>query len=183
MSRTPQQQTTTLECSNCGATSQLHLCPRCLTDLREWLTDLDTGTPLGNGKRSTPMFDALTDSALGHTKLGEPVRRTPRYRRHIDGDKQLATQIELLPGEHWETIEGPAQHGEPWPLKQLADTHIDLKKARHQRQRMALQHALGAAKINLTASELLNETQVELLLWARDICQARGTEPPFRAEK
>lgn len=36
----------------------------------------------------------------GKTKLGEQVRRTPRYRNHLDGEASLASQIEPYPDEH-----------------------------------------------------------------------------------
>ncbi|WP_142396011.1 hypothetical protein [Mycobacterium kansasii] len=64
------------------------------------LTYLAIGRPLLNGRHSAGFLEWLRDAALGKTKLGEQVRRTPRYRNHLDGEASLASQIEPYPDEH-----------------------------------------------------------------------------------
>lgn len=169
-------------CGHCSRPSQLFLCNACQTDLRDMLIGLARGQQLPNGQYAAGWLESLADAALGKTRFGSSERRTPRYRRPLDGESSLASQIELLPGEHWETIEGPARDGESWPLKVPLDVDIDLPTARRQRMNLALQHALGAARINLRASELLDYTRSVLVEWIRDICETRGVEVPAIAE-
>ncbi len=159
---------TATECRNCGRAAQTFLCPRCVTELRDMLTGLAHG-----------WIQYLEDAALGQTKLGESARRTPRYRRRLDGDKSVASQIELLPGEQWEVIEGPAREDGQWPLKVSVGAQCDLKHARYYRHQAALQHALGSARINLRASDQLEYTHSVLVEWCRDICETRGAEVPI----
>lgn len=64
------------ECQSCHAQTQLFLCKRCVADLRELLTGLASGFPLGNGRRSRPWLAALQDAATGDTRLGESTRRS-----------------------------------------------------------------------------------------------------------
>jgi len=65
-----------IQCQNCHRKSQLHLCTDCSNQLREMLTGLAIGFPLGNGKRSRPWLQCLEDAALGDTRLGESARRS-----------------------------------------------------------------------------------------------------------
>lgn len=147
-------------CKHCGRQAQLFLCELCIKELREMLTWLARGRKRPDGDYEAGWLEHLAEAALGQTKLGESARRTPRYRRRLDGDKSLASQIEAFPN----------------------DKEENLDEARRQRQRAALQHALGSARINLRASELLAETYAVLLEWVREICADRGTEIPFRTE-
>lgn len=124
------------------------------------LTWLAHGRSSPGGGHEAGWLTHLEESALGLTRLGEQARRSPRYRRHLDGDADLATQIETFPDED----------------------ETNLAKARHQRSRASLQHALGAARINLTASELLTETGAILKLWVEDVCNTRGTQIPFKTD-
>src|SRR5437868_450432 len=100
-------------CRNCKRAATLFLCSRCTAELRDMLTGLAIGQELPSGHHGAGWIEHLRESALGQTKLGEAGRRTPRYRSRLDGDKSLSSQIELLPGERWRTIEGPARAGEP----------------------------------------------------------------------
>jgi len=65
-----------IKCSVCHRKCQLHLCTDCSNQLREMLTGLAIGFPLGNGKRSRPWLQYLEDAALGDTRLGESARRS-----------------------------------------------------------------------------------------------------------
>ena len=175
-----------IECRHCGGAATLFLCNRCTSELREMLTELARRTSTrittkehpGESRVAPGWLELLEDAVLGQTKLGSSERRTPRYRRNLDGEKLLASQIELLPGERWEVVPGPAREGEPWPVKVPTDDEVDLNKARHDRERAALQHALGAARINLRASELLDYSRCVLTEWVRDICETRGVPVP-----
>lgn len=120
------------------------------------LTGLAVGQRAANGTRGAGWIEHLAEAALGQTRLSESARRTPRYRRHLDGDKSLASQLEPYPDEN----------------------EKEITKARQQREKAALQHALGAARINLRASELLQYTHSVLVEWCHDICETRGALVP-----
>lgn len=167
-----------IACRQCERQAQLFLCKTCMSELRDMLNGLARGQQLTNGRHSAGWLENLRDAAFGQTKLGSSERRTPRYRQPLDGEKPLASQIELLPGERWETVEGPARLGEQWPVQIPLEIEIDLQGARQARERIALQHALGAARINLRASELLDYAQSILVEWIRDICETRGVTVP-----
>lgn len=68
------------DCQTCGAKSQLHLCNRCQTNLRDTLTQLAyrTATNFSTGEtRPAPgWLELLEDAALGRTRLGESARRS-----------------------------------------------------------------------------------------------------------
>lgn len=194
------------ECKNCRGEAQNFLCARCESSLRDMLISLARDP---QNRRSAGWLEILQDAALGKTKLGSPERRSPRYRQGLDGEQGLSTQIELLPGEVWEVIEGPAREGEQWPVKVPADEDdpipglrwqtvegpalpdgrwpikallvvddIKLFEARRQRSKSSLQHALGAARINLRASELWDYTHSVLCELIRDICHTHRVEVP-----
>jgi hypothetical protein len=143
-------------CRNCSRAATLFLCPRCVGELRDMLTGLAIGGPDANGLRAPGWIEHLREAALGQTRLGESGRRTPRYRDRLDGASLLLSHLEPFPDE-----------GEP-----------DLTKARQQRSQAALRHALGAARINLRACELLDYTHSVLVEWCRDICGTRGVPTP-----
>jgi hypothetical protein len=130
------------DCRHCTRPAQLFLCNRCITELRDMLNGL-------------PRFIGyLTDAARGQTRLGEPGRRTPRYRTPLDGASSLLSHLEPFPNE---------------------DT-TNLNIARQERSQAALRHALGAARINLRASDLLDYVESVLVEWARDISQTTHTQ-------
>lgn len=144
------------KCTHCRRRAQLFLCNTCISELRDMLTGLAVGQPLPNGRRDAGFLAWLSDAALGKTKLNEQARRTPRYLNRLDGEASLASQIESFPDER----------------------EADLAKARTQRQKAALQHALGVARINLRAAELLDYAHSILAEWVRDICEVRKVECP-----
>ena len=76
--------------------------------------------------------------------------RKSARRNGLDGDAILASCIELLP---------------------KAD---DLDKARREREKIALRHALAAGGVNARASELLAEVADSLAYWCRVLCDERG---------
>lgn len=163
-------------CTHCGRNSpDAFLCHDCQDDLADMLHGLARGRPRKTGGHEAGWIDHLREAALGQTKLGETARRTPRYRNVLDGERALASHLELLPERH-ETIEGPALDGQPWPLTQPA--HTDLATARRQRQHAVLQRALGTARINLAAAEQLDYTHSVLLEWVRDLCETRKAVMP-----
>jgi hypothetical protein len=174
----PQPRTAMTECVQCRGKAQLWLCQPCISDLRDMLIGLARGQRIHNGEYAPGWLESLSDAAQGRTRFGSSERRTPRYRRPLIGESSLASQIELLPGERWEIAEGPAREGESWPLKVPLDIEIDLEKARRDRMNSALRHALGAARINLRASELMDYTRSVLVEWIRDICETRGVQTP-----
>jgi hypothetical protein len=142
------------------------------------LTYLARGRKRKDGSYGAGWLDHLRESALGQTKLGESARRSPRYRNALDGERSLASQIDLLPGEQWEPIEGPAREGDPWPMREPADAEVDLQKARRERQRAALQRALGMGRINLRAAEQLEYAHSVIVEWIRDLCETRKIPTP-----
>lgn len=94
----------------------------------------------------------LTETALGHTRMSDNGGRRSAAPRGLDGDAELASMIELLPNED------------------------DLDKARRQREKIALAHALATGGINARASELLAEIADSLGYWCRVLCEQRGLE-------
>ena len=85
-------------------------------------------------------------------------RKTAR-RRDLDGDTELAACIE--------------------PLPKVKDD--DLERARREREKVALRHALATGGINARASELLAEIADSLGYWCRVLCEERGeTYTPWR---
>jgi hypothetical protein len=94
----------------------------------------------------------LTEAALGHTRMSDNAGRKTARRRDLDGDLELAACIE--------------------PLPKVKDD--DLDRARREREKAALRHALAAGGINARASELLAEIADSLAYWCRVIAEERG---------
>ena len=92
----------------------------------------------------------LTEAAVGQTLMSDNGGRKSAPRRDLDGEKSLAECIEPLP------VDG------------------DLNKARRERERLALAHALATGGVNAKASELLGEIADTLGYWCRVLCEARG---------
>lgn len=95
-------------------------------------------------------LDRLTEAALGQTRMTDNGGRRSARRKDLDGDAELAACIEPLP---------PGD---------------DLDKARRERQKAALAHALATGGINARASELLSEIADSLRYWVKELCDARG---------
>lgn len=64
------------ECAHCSAKTQLHLCTRCQSDLKDTLHGLAIGQELPNGRYSRPWITCLEDAVHGDTRLGESARRS-----------------------------------------------------------------------------------------------------------
>lgn len=105
-----------------------------LATLPDWLAELET-TATGGGKTSAP------------------VRRTPRYRRPLDGD---AYPIAAYPNSNEESV----------------------AKAIRDRYDAVLRDALARGRVNARASELAEKVHGALLMWVRDLCETRGIELP-----
>ena len=93
----------------------------------------------------------LTEAAIGHTRMSDNGGRKSARRPNLDGDALLASCSEPLP---------------------TGDD--DLDRARRQREREALRHALAAGGINSKASELAAEISDSLAYWCRVLCDERG---------
>ena len=63
-------------CQHCGAKTQLALCQRCQTDLKDMLTGLAQGQPHPNGQPTPGWLEYIEDAALGRTRLGESARHS-----------------------------------------------------------------------------------------------------------
>jgi hypothetical protein len=104
-------------------------------------------------------LERLTETAQGRTRMTDNGGRRSARRRDLDGDKELAACIEPLPDN--------PQH--------------DLDKARRDRERAALAHALASGRINARASQLLGDIASGLGYWCRVLCEARGIAAPALA--
>lgn len=149
------------QCQVCTAKCQLFLCSTHTTELRDMLTSLASGgtvtetvyggrTASGGGwrverdRRLAGLLHHLSTAALGQTRLSSGgARRGARRDTHLNGERTLASHIEQFPNE----------------------TETDLEKARNQRERIALNHALAAGGINSRATRLLGDAR-ELLVGA-----------------
>ncbi len=73
------------ECDVCHAKSQLRLCARCQSDLRDTLTQLAhrtaTNHATGEQRPAPGWLELLEDARLGRTRLGESARRASEYSR------------------------------------------------------------------------------------------------------
>lgn len=134
------------ECARCKSKSDTFGCPRCVDKLRKMLADL-------------PEWLAELDAtAAGQAKLGGPVRRSPRYRRPLDGDAHPIA---------------------PFPK----DSEENLAKARHDREESVLRDALARGRVNARAAELNDRAHAVLQEWVRDLCETRGIQfPTFTTE-
>lgn len=101
----------------------------------------------------------LTETAHGRVRMSDNGGRRSARRRDLDGDTELAACIEILPNNR----DG------------------DLEKARRDREKRALAHALATGRINARASELLGQVADGLAYWVRVLCEARGLPSPAAA--
>lgn len=99
----------------------------------------------------------LTEAAVGQTRMSDNGGRKSARRKDLDGDAELASYIEPLPNNRDD----------------------DLEKARRDRQKAALAHALATGGVNAKASTLLAEIHDSLGYWVRVLCEARGIQPPL----
>jgi hypothetical protein len=100
-------------------------------------------------------LDRLIETALGQVRLSDGGRHS-RRQNTLHGDDTLASHIEPYPNEN----------------------EVDLNKARHQRQRAALQHALAAGRVNARASDEYQRIHNMLTSWVQDVCETRGVDTP-----
>ncbi len=100
-------------------------------------------------------LDRLMESVVGQVKLSDGGRRTSR-RDVLHGDDSLASHIAKFPNEN----------------------EVDLRKARRQRERIALHNALAIGRVNGRASDEYDRINNTLSTWIRDICETRGLETP-----
>lgn len=128
-------------CVRCKAKSDQFGCPRCTSQLRDLLADLPW------------WLDELETTATGQGKTAAPIRRTPRYRKPLDGD---AHPISAFP----------------------ADEYPSAAHACHDREQAVLRDALAHGRVNARASELAERVQACLTEWVRDLCETRGIELP-----
>lgn len=136
---------TSTKCQHCGGgVTDAFLCRQCVETLRTELTELPW------------WLNRLTETALGQTRMSDNAGRRSARRKDLDGDAELASCIEALPGDD------------------------DLDKARRKREKAALAHALATGGIHARASELLSEIADGLSFWCRALCEARGLDyrPP-----
>lgn len=99
-------------------------------------------------------LNRLTEAAVGQTRMSDNAGRRSARRRDLDGETPLAACIEQLPDDE------------------------DLDRARRERQKSALAHALSAGGINARASALLFEVNDSLGYWTRVLCEQRGITAP-----
>lgn len=131
------------DCVRCKAKSDTYGCHNCVNRLRKMLTELPD------------WLTELEATAAGLAKHGGPVRRSPRYRRPLNGD---AHPIATFP----------------------IDNEENLAKARHDREEAVLRDALARGRVNTRAAELADKAHAILLEWVRDLCESRGiTFPTF----
>lgn len=97
-------------------------------------------------------LNRLTESAVGQTKMSDNGGRRSTPRTGIKGEALLAECIEPFPNEREQ----------------------DIEKARKQREKTALAHALSAGGVNARASELLATIVDSLQYWVKDLCDSRG---------
>lgn len=68
------------QCQSCQANTQLFLCKRCITDLRDTLIGLvartETNIRTGETRPAPGWLALLHDAATGDTRLGESTRRS-----------------------------------------------------------------------------------------------------------
>lgn len=128
-------------CTRCHAKSDNFGCHKCLDRLRKMLATLPD------------WIAELEFTAAGHGRTSAPVRRTPRYRRPLDGD---AYPIAAYPN----------------------DSEENLAKAIRDRYDVVLRDALARGRVNARASELMEKVHGVLAMWVRDLCETRGIEPP-----
>lgn len=100
-------------------------------------------------------LDRLMESVVGQVKLSDGGRGSSR-RNVLHGDDSLASHIEKFPNEN----------------------EVDLRKARRQRERVALRNALAIGRVNARASDEYDRINNMLGTWIRDICETRGVEVP-----
>ena len=108
-------------------------------------------------------LDRLTEAAVGQTRMSDNAGRKSAARRDLDGETPLAACIEPFPDP----------------------SETDLERARRQRQRAALAHALAAGGINARASERLGQIADSLAYWVKELCDSRGVAytPPVKASE
>ena len=108
-------------------------------------------------------LNRLTEAAVGQTRMSDNAGRKSAARRDLDGEQPLAACIEPFPD----------------------GSETDLDRARRQRQRAALAHALAAGGINARASELLGQIADSLAYWVKELCDSRSVDytPPVKASE
>ena len=129
------------QCTRCRAKSENFGCQRCANQLRTMLATLPD------------WIAELEFTAAGQGKVGEVVRRSPRYRRPLEGD---AFPISAFPN----------------------DDEEKLARARHDRGEAVLRDALARGRVNARASELAVKVHGVLVMWVRDLCETRGIAFP-----
>lgn len=129
------------DCTRCGAKSDTYGCPRCVSQLRKLLADLPW------------WLDQLEITATGRGKTVAPVRRTPRYRKPLDGD---AHPVVAFPKDEYPS-----------------DAH-----ALHDREQAVLRDALARGRVHARASDLAEKSRACLTEWVRDLCETRGLPLP-----
>lgn len=71
------------ECDVCHAKTDLRLCHRCQTELKDTLTQLahrtNTNHQTGETRPAPGWLELLEDAALGRTRLGESARRSTEH--------------------------------------------------------------------------------------------------------
>lgn len=133
-----------------------HECNRCSRK-----TDMFICTTCVQGLRQQLLdlpwwLDRLVETAVGQAKLSDGGRRSKR-RNVLHGDDSLASHIEKFPNEN----------------------ETDLEKARRQRERAALAHALSIGRVNARASDEYDRIHGTLTRWIQDLCESRGIETPI----
>lgn len=99
-------------------------------------------------------LNRLTESAVGQVKMSDNGGRRTAPRTGVKGDALLAQCIEPFPNER----------------------EVDLERARRQREKAALAHALSAGGVNARASEQLAAIADGLQYWVKDLCDSRGIQ-------
>lgn len=132
------------KCQSCGGRAQLVLCGRCEAKIREILREMPW------------WLDRLTETAVGHARLGTPVRRARAAPKHFRGDD---SPIAEFPQDDDQTTTSD--------VEALRQRHIAVRR-----------QALAMGGVHPSASELLDTITNMLSTWIRDICETRSVEPP-----
>ncbi|MGE2733826.1 hypothetical protein [Mycolicibacterium vaccae] len=169
---------TNQKCESCQGPSDLYLCGRCVSDLRELLTslvscgtrtdqilqtikvddDLSELRMVNRTRKLAGLLEHLRSYAVGQARRGEQARRTHHTPTALHGDDTLASHISPLIG--CDCPEG--------------ECTCPLDKSRDRREHQALNRALAAGGVNTAASQLLAEMHYALGTWAKGIAKTHG---------
>ena len=141
-------------CMSCTAEiPDTFLCSTCRVDLRDSLLSLVTGGTItdaeGKERELTGLLEELSLTAIGQSRLNDPVRRSRRE-----------------PPSLGQQLGQPLTNGEAHPIALFpSDDETDLEKAREQRPLLLRRRLLAQGRVNEPASDLEAEIHRSLKLW------------------